>query len=529
MIWDVGHQTYGHKILTGRRDSFPTIRSFNGISGFPNRSESIYDTFGVGHASTSISAALGMAVASRLNGDERKVVAIIGDGASTAGLAFEGLNNAGTLKDTNLLIILNDNGMSISPNDTALEHYFASKEIFSDPLKASDYFYNTFGIRYFGPIDGNDLPSLLQTLKAVQNLPGPKLLHCKTVKGKGYAFAEHGNPAHWHAPGIFDPKTGETIAKANTNSKILKFQQVFGRTMVELAEKNEKIFAITPAMLNGSGLESFQAQFPERTFDVGIAEQHAATFAAGLATQGLTPFCCLYSTFLQRAYDQVIHDVAVQDLPVVFCIDRAGLVGHDGVTHQGVFDLASLRILPHFIVAAPMNESEFRNLLYTAQLSPKHPFGIRYPRGKGFQENWQTPFEEIPIGKGRKLNDGEDIALLTIGTVGNYAQEAVQQLKNDDIFVAHYDLRFVKPLDETLLQEVFSNYKHIITIEDGCVLGGFGSAVLEWSNAHHFMQPIKMLGIPDQFIQHGTQDELRHLCGFDTDGIVQAVKAILKK
>lgn len=564
LVWDVGHQAYGHKILTGRRDNFSSNRKFKGLSGFPNRNESIYDTFGVGHSSTSISAALGMAMAAKYKGeDDRKVVAVIGDGALTAGLAFEGMNHAG-VADTDLLIILNDNCMSIDPNVGALKEYLTdittsqtynkfkddiwkalgklpvgghfSREIASKIehsiksfVSKSSNLFEALKLRYFGPIDGHNLNKLVDTLNDLKNIPGPKLLHIITVKGKGYAQAES-DQTKWHAPGLFDKITGEIYKKKFDTVQPPKYQDVFGYTLIELAEKNSRIFGVTPAMPSGSSLKFMMEKMPDRAFDVGICEQHAVTLSAGMATQGMRVFCNIYSTFMQRAYDQVVHDVAIQDLPVVFCLDRAGLVGEDGPTHHGVYDIAYMRCIPNMIVSAPMNESELRNLMYTAQLdSTTHPFVIRYPRGEGVMPDWKTPFREIPIGKGRKLKDGRGMAILSIGHPGNFATAAIRSLRTEDIDPAHYDMRFVKPLDEEMLHEIFRKYHKIITVEDGCITGGFGSAILEFMSIHHYQAEIIMLGIPDIVVEHGSPKQLQHECGFDAESIYAAAKALYKK
>jgi len=563
LVWDVGHQAYGHKILTGRRDNFPTNRKYKGLSGFPKRSESEYDTFGVGHSSTSISAALGMAMAAKYKGEnERKVVAVIGDGAMTAGLAFEGLNHAG-VADADLLIVLNDNCMSIDPNVGALKEYLT--DITTSPTynKFRDEFWNLLGklpvgknfsrdiaskleasmkgmvskssnlfealnLRYFGPIDGHNITKLVDTLKDLRNIPGPKLLHIVTVKGKGYDLAEK-DQTKWHAPGLFDKVTGEIHKKKFDLPQAPKYQDVFGHTIIELAERNEKIFGITPAMPSGSSLKYMMEKMPHRAFDVGIAEQHAVTLSAGMATQGLKVFCNIYSSFMQRAYDQVVHDVAIQRLPVIFCLDRAGLVGDDGPTHHGCYDIPYMRCIPNMIVSAPMNESELRNLMYTAQLeSTKNPFVIRYPRGEGVMPEWKTEMKEIKIGTGRKLKDGNDIAILTLGHPGNFAASAIRDLKNDGLNPAHYDMRFAKPLDEEMLHEVFSRFDKIITVEDGTIVGGFGSAVLEFMNEHNYKAEIKMLGIPDHLVEHGTLKELHHECGYDAQAIKEAVLEMMK-
>ncbi|PTQ95831.1 1-deoxy-D-xylulose-5-phosphate synthase [Mucilaginibacter yixingensis] len=560
LVWDVGHQAYGHKILTGRRDVFHTNRVYHGISGFPKRSESEYDTFGVGHSSTSISAALGMAVASHYKGEtDRQHVAVIGDGAMTGGMAFEALNHAG-IESSNLLVILNDNCMSIDPNVGALKEYLADittsksynrfrddiayvlnklssvgpdafkyakkieKSIKGTILKQSNFF-EALKFRYFGPIDGHDVKHLAKVLRDLRDIPGPKLLHCVTVKGKGYALAEK-DQTKWHAPGLFDKITGEIKKTYYEKPQPPKYQDVFGHTIIELAEQNPKIMGITPAMPSGSSMNLMMKAMPNRAFDVGIAEQHAVTFSAGLATQGMVPFCNIYSSFMQRAYDQVIHDVAIQKLNVVFCLDRAGLVGADGGTHHGAYDLAFMRCIPNLTVSSPMNEEELRNLMYTAQLENAGPFVIRYPRGSGVMVDWKRPFKEIPVGKGRKICDGEEIAILTIGPIGNEAAKAITQLNAEGFYPAHYDIRFVKPLDETLLHEVFQKYSKVITIEDGCIEGGMGTAILEFMADNNYSARIVRLGIPDHVIEHGEQPELWAECGFDAAGIVHQVKAM---
>ena len=560
LVWDVGHQAYGHKILTGRKDRFHTNRIYKGISGFPKRSESEYDTFGVGHSSTSISGALGMAVASSYMGDENKQhIAVIGDGSMTAGLAFEGLNHAG-IENSNILVVLNDNCMSIDPNVGALKEYLtdiatshtynkvkddvwkllgkiskfgpnaqaiASKlenAMKSVLLKQSNYF-ESLNFRYFGPVDGHDVIHLSKVLNDLKDIPGPKILHCLTKKGKGYEPAEKGSPTKWHAPGLFDKNTGKIIKRVSSAPEPPKYQDVFGKTIVELAKENDKIMGVTPAMPTGCSLGIMMEEMPKRAFDVGIAEQHAVTFSAGLATQGMLPFCNIYSSFMQRAYDQVIHDVAIQNLNVVFCLDRGGLVGADGPTHHGVYDMAYFRCIPNMVVSAPMNEQELRNLMYTAQLPNKGPFSIRYPRGKGVMLDWQTPFEEIPIGKGRQITKGNEAAILTIGHVGNFVQEALSKL--DTYSIAHFDMRFVKPLDENLLHQVFKNYNKIITVEDGCIQGGFGSAVIEFMVDHNYNASIKRLGIPDKYIEHGTQAELWRECEYDVQAIIENVQKLI--
>ncbi len=558
LVWDVGHQAYGHKILTGRRDEFHTNRILNGLSGFPKRGESIFDTFGVGHSSTSISAALGMAVASHYKGeDDRQHVAVIGDGAMTAGMAFEALNHAG-IENSNLLVVLNDNNMAIDPNVGALKEYLTDittsksynrfrddiayvlnklsavgpdafkiakkieKSIKGTLLKQSNFF-EALKFRYFGPIDGHDVKHLAKVLRDLRDIPGPKLLHCITVKGKGYALAEK-DQTKWHAPGLFDKITGEIKKVVYDKPQPPKYQDVFGLSIIELAEQNPQIMGITPAMPSGCSLNLMMKAMPNRAFDVGIAEQHAVTFSAGLATQGLIPFCNIYSSFMQRAYDQVIHDVAIQNLNVVFCLDRAGFAGADGATHHGAYDLAYMRCIPNMTVSAPMNEEELRNLMYTAQLPDMGPFVIRYPRGNGVMIDWQRPFKAIPVGKGRKITDGEEIAILTIGAIGNEAVKAVSLLNQQGYYPAHYDLRFAKPLDAALLHEVFTNYTKVITVEDGCLQGGMGSAVLEWMADHKYNAEVMRLGIPDHIIEHGEQPELWAECGFDANGITAAVQ-----
>jgi 1-deoxy-D-xylulose-5-phosphate synthase len=563
LVWDVGHQAYGHKILTGRRDNFPTNRKYKGLSGFPKRSESEYDTFGVGHSSTSISAALGMAMAAKYKGEtDRKSIAVIGDGAMTAGLAFEAMNHAG-VADADLLIILNDNCMSIDPNVGALKEYLT--DITTSPTynKIRDEVWNLLGklpvgkkfsrdmaskleagmkgmvskssnlfealnLRYFGPIDGHNITKLVDTLKDLKNIPGPKLLHIVTVKGKGYDLAEK-DQTKWHAPGLFDKVTGEIHKKKFDLPQPPKYQDVFGYTIIELAENNDRIFGITPAMPSGSSLKYMMEKMPHRAFDVGIAEQHAVTLSAGMATQGMKVFCNIYSSFMQRAYDQVVHDVAIQKLPVIFCLDRAGLVGDDGPTHHGCYDIAYFRCIPNMIISAPMNESELRNLMYTAQLdSTKLPFVIRYPRGEGVMPEWKTEMKEIKIGTGRKLKEGTDIAILSLGHPGNFAAAAIRELKNDGLNPAHYDMRFAKPLDEELMHEVFNKFEKIITVEDGTVVGGFGSAVLEFMNQYNYSADIKILGIPDRLVEHGTPKELQRECGYDAEAIKAAVLEMMR-
>jgi 1-deoxy-D-xylulose-5-phosphate synthase len=563
LVWDVGHQAYGHKILTGRRERFHTNRLKGGMSGFPKRSESEFDTFGVGHSSTSISAALGMAVASKHKGEkDRQHIAVIGDGAMTAGLAFEGLNHAGFEKDANLLVVLNDNCMSIDPNVGALKEYLTdittshtynkvkdevwkllgkiskfgpdaqsvaskiSTALKSSLLKQSNLF-ESLNFRYFGPVDGHDVIGLAKVLEDLKDIPGPKILHCVTRKGAGYKYSEEGNPTKWHAPGVFNKETGEIVKIVPKSPQPPKYQDVFGHTIVELAEKNEKIVGVTPAMPSGCSLNIMMEAMPKRAFDVGIAEQHAVTFSAGMATQGLVPFCNIYSSFMQRAYDQVLHDVAIQNLNVVFCLDRGGLVGADGATHHGAYDLAYMRHIPNMVVSAPMNEAELRDLMYTAQQENMGPFSIRYPRGNGVMTEWKTVMKPIKVGTGRKLTIGEDIAILTIGHPGNFAQKAIDKLKETGASVAHYDMRFVKPIDEVMLHEVFSKFKKVITVEDGCLMGGFGSAVIEFMVDQGYSAEVVRLGIADEYVHHGTQEELWAQCGYDTDGIVKMVKKML--
>lgn len=568
LVWDVGHQAYGHKILTGRRDAFPSNRKYHGLSGFPKRSESEYDTFGVGHSSTSISAALGMAMASHYKGEkDRQHIAVIGDGAMTAGLPFEAMNHAGAEK-SNLLIILNDNNMSIDPNVGALKEYLTdittshtyndlrdnvwkalgklpigknfTREMASKMeaslkgmVSKSSNLFEALNLRYFGPIDGHNVTKLVDTLNDLKDIAGPKILHIKTVKGKGYELAEK-DQTLWHAPGLFDKVTGQIKKKVFDLPQPMKYQDVFGYTIIELAEKNEKIFGITPAMPSGCSLKYMMAAMPHRAFDVGIAEQHAVTVSAGMATQGMKVFCNIYSSFMQRAYDMVIHDVAIQKLPVVFCLDRAGLVGEDGPTHHGCYDIAYMRCVPNLIVSAPMNERELRNLMYTAQLeSTKLPIVIRYPRGEGVNAELQKdtmaaryPFEEIQIGKGRRLKDGEGVAILSFGHPGNFAAQAIRDVKAEGINPAHYDMRFAKPLDEELLHEVFGKFNKIITIEDGTIIGGFGSAVLEFMNEHGYKAAVKIMGIPDRLVEHGTPKELYNEIGLDANAIATELRAM---
>lgn len=557
LIWDVGHQAYGHKILTGRRERFHTNRKYKGISGFPKMSESEYDAFGVGHSSTSISAALGMAIAAKQKGEKRHVVAIIGDGAMTAGQAFEGLNNAGSSK-SDILVILNDNNIAIDPNVGALKEYLIDITTSKTYNKFKDKVWNALGIfgsrfgpktrtlaaqieaglkstlldksnlfegmnfRYFGPIDGHDVMHLARVLEDMKRIPGPKLLHCLTVKGKGFKQAEE-NQTTFHAPGKFDKNTGEIFVPKSGDIVSTPYQEVFGRTLLELARENDRIVGVTPAMPTGSSLCIMMEEMPDRTFDVGIAEQHAVTFSAGLASQGLIPYCNIYSSFMQRAYDQVIHDVALQDLHVVFCLDRGGLVGADGATHHGFFDIAFMRAIPNMVVCAPMDAPDLRNLLYTAQLEKnKGPFSIRYPRGSTRISEWRKPFEEIPVGKARCLKEGSDIAILTIGNPGNDVVEICDKLKNY-VDIEHWDMRFIAPLDQETLSHIFRKFKKVITIEDGILKGGFGSSVIEFMSDNGFQAEVKRLGIPDYFVEQGTQEELYTECGFDKESIEKVI------
>ena len=560
LVWDVGHQAYGHKILTGRKSHFHSNRVYGGLSGFPKRDESEFDAFGVGHSSTSISAALGMSIANQKEGKDRQHIAVIGDGAMTGGMAFEAMNHAG-VSNSNLIIVLNDNCMSIDPNVGALKEYLtdiSTSQIYNKfrdeawkilgkvskfgpnaqelvagvensiktfLLKESNLF-ESFNLRYFGPVDGHDVNHLVHVFNDLKQIPGPKILHCITKKGKGYEAAEK-NQTKWHAPGTFDKISGEIHKTSSLTPQPPKYQDVFGHTLVELADENPKIMGITPAMPSGSSMNIMMEAYPERSFDVGIAEQHAVTFSAGLATQGSIPFCNIYSTFMQRAYDQVIHDVCVQNLHVVFCLDRAGFAGADGPTHHGAYDIAFMRCIPNLVVSAPMDESELRNLMYTA-VHEGLPFCIRYPRGKGVLVDWKTPFSKIELGKGRTVKEGIDIALLTFGTVGNYALTACKELEKVGVNAALYDMRFVKPIDKALLHEVFKSYKHVVTVEDGCLMGGFGSAVAEFMVDHGYQVKLKRLGIPDRLVEHGTQLELHKECGFDPQGIFQAVVRILE-
>jgi len=561
LIWDVGHQAYAHKILTGRKDIFYTNRSYNGISGFPRISESEYDAFGTGHSSTSISAALGMAVAAELQGNiNQKHIAVIGDGSMTAGMAMEALNNAGVSK-ANLLVILNDNGIAIDKNVGGLSRYLTDittsraynklkdkiwwlmggktrygansravvkqigNAVKASLLKESNLF-EAFGFRYFGPVDGHDVVKLVHLMRDLQNIPGPKLLHVITVKGKGYEKAER-DQTLFHAPGIFDMETGE-LKETKCKNQPPKYQVVFGKTIIELAEMNKKIVGVTPAMPTGCSLNLMMAKMPERAFDVGIAEQHAVTFSAGMAASGMVPFCNIYSSFMQRAYDQVIHDVALQNLPVVFCLDRGGLVGEDGATHHGVYDLAYLRTIPNMTICSPMNEEELRNMMFTAQLEGMGPFAIRYPRGRGVMPQWKTAFKALPVGKGRAIREGKDVAIISIGPIGNTALDACLLMAGKGISAALYDIRFLKPIDNELLHAIFKSLDKIITIEDASVIGGLGSAVTEFASDNNYNNTtIHRLGIPDRFIEQGTLEELHHECGIDIEGICAAIKQII--
>lgn len=562
IVWDVGHQAYGHKILTGRRDAFRTLRQYKGISGFPNPKESEYDAFIAGHASNSISAALGMATAFEINNEPgRHVVAVIGDGAMTGGLAFEGLNNA-SANPNNLLIILNDNDMSIDNSVGGLSRYLVDITTsqtynkirydvyrklrklnlvsedrrenilrFNNSLKAlinrQHNLFEGFSIRYFGPVDGHDVNNLVQKLKDIKDMQGPKLLHLKTRKGKGFEPAEQ-SAIEWHAPGCFDKETGKRIIPARLNQPQL-YQDVFGHTLVELAEKDKRIVGITPAMPTGCSMGFMMKAFPDRAFDVGIAEGHAVTFSAGLAKEGMIPFCNIYSSFMQRGYDEVIHDVAILKLHVIFCLDRAGLVGEDGMTHHGAFDLAYLRPIPNLVISSPLNEIDLRNLMYTAYQTPDGPFVIRYPRGKGELENWQNTMELLPIGKGRQLHEGSDVAVLSIGSIGNEVIKAVKTAEKEGISVAHYDMIFLKPLDETLLHNIGKRFAHIITVENGTVIGGLGTAVAEFMCEHGYTPRIKRIGIPDAFIEHGSIPELFQQCGMDAESILKAIRQSRKR
>ncbi|MFA8451268.1 MAG: 1-deoxy-D-xylulose-5-phosphate synthase [Bacteroidales bacterium] len=561
LVWDVGHQAYGHKILTGRREAFMSNRKLHGLSGFPKMSESEYDSFGVGHSSTSISAVLGMAMAAKMQGDlNRQHIAVIGDGSMTGGMALEAINNAG-VSDTNILIILNDNGISIDKSVGALDGYLTSivtsptynriKDItwkvlgragrpgadsqrfvsqVENAIKGSilqkSNLFESFNIRYFGPVDGNNVNKMVRVLAALKKIRGPKILHIKTTKGKGLEEAEN-HQTQYHAPGVFDPQTGKIIKNGVEGPKPPKYQEVFGNTIVELAEKNASIVGITPAMPSGCSLNIMMQKMPERAFDVGIAEQHAVTFAAGLASSGMTPFCNIYSSFTQRAYDQVIHDVALQNLPVIMCLDRGGLVGEDGPTHHGAYDMSMFRTIPNLTICAPMNEHELRNMMYTAQLiDEKRPYVIRYPRGRGVKVDWKNTFERISIGKGRCLRKGKTVAIVSIGHPGNFVAEALNRLEQKGIHVSHYDMRFLKPIDENLLLEACENHDTIITVEDGSIIGGLGSAVMEFASDHHYKNTVFRLGIPDEFIEHGKLEELHKICGFDTDSIEHYVEAI---
>ena len=523
LIWDVGHQAYGHKILTGRRDQFHTNRQLHGISGFPKRSESEYDAFGVGHSSTSISAALGMAIAANLKGNlEQQHIAVIGDASIASGMAFEGLNHAG-VTNANLLVILNDNAIGIDPSVGALKNYLTAVKEGKNPRQNN--MMKSLNFDYSGPIDGHDIQAVIQELERLKKVKGPKFLHIITTKGKGLQQAEE-NQVQYHAPGKFNADTGEIIPKLEANLPP-KYQDVFGETILDLAQKNEKIIGITPAMPTGSSLKLMMDAFPKRAFDVGIAEQHAVTLAAGMATQGMVVFCNIYSTFLQRAYDQVIHDVALQNLPVIFCLDRAGLVGEDGATHHGVFDLAYLRCVPNMIVYAPKDEMALQNILYTAQLGLEHPIAIRYPRGRGQNSNWQTPYEKIEIGKAQCLKEGTQIAVLSNGTIGNNATIALENLKYPSA-IAHFDFAFVKPLDEALLHTIFSKFERIITIEDGVIKGGFGSAILEFAATNNYHSKIQLLGVSDKFVEQGTISELQQYCKIDVSSLTILFEELLK-
>lgn len=561
LVWDVGHQAYGHKILTGRRNVFHTNRVFGGISGFPKRSESEYDTFGVGHSSTSIGGALGMAIASSLKEEDRQHVAVIGDGSMTAGQAFEALNHAGDT-NANILVILNDNCMSIDPNVGALKRYLTDittsqtynsvkDEVWnllgkvsklgpnaqkmaqtmehamkSFVLEQSNYF-ESLNFRYFGPVDGHDVVHLAKTIKDLMDIPGPKILHCVTEKGHGYKPAMDGDTTKWHAPGLFNKNTGEIIRSNSSEPKPPKYQDVFGKTIIELAKQNDKIVGVTPAMPTGCSLKFMMEELPDRAFDVGIAEQHAVTFSAGMATQGMVPFCNIYSSFMQRAFDQVVHDVALQDLNVVLCLDRAGLVGADGPTHHGAYDLAFFRCIPKMIISSPMDEWELRNLMYTSQLENQGAFVIRYPRGNGVKVNWQSEMKEIKIGTARYLSKGEKVVVISLGHVGNMVEDVCKSYREQGVELGHVDLRFVKPLDKTLLLEVFNHYDSVITIEDGCIQGGMGSALLEFMAENNCLKPMTRLGVPDEFIEHGTQNELHKVCGYDQSGLEKAINKVL--
>lgn len=559
LVWDVGHQAYAHKILTGRRDRFCENRTMGGLSGFPNPSESPYDTFMAGHASNSISAALGMSIASELKGEQRKIVAVIGDASISGGLAFEGLNNV-SAHPNNMLIVLNDNDMSIDENVGALSAYMTKlttskrynniryklyqflrrRHIITDKgkglvlrfnnamkslLSGQQNIFEGLNIRYFGPFDGHDVVQLVKTFRDVKDMTGPKIVHLHTRKGKGYKPAEE-NPAVWHAPGKFNEETGERIV-GDTSGKPLKYQDVFGHTLVQLAKQNDRVVGITAAMPSGTSMSMLQEAMPERTFDVGISEGHAVTFSGGLAKDGMHPFCAIYSSFLQRGFDHIIHDVAIQHLPVTFCIDRAGLVGEDGVTHHGAYDLAYLSCIPGLTVSAPMDEHYLRHLMYTSQLEGKGPFAIRYPRGGGVKVDWECEMKELPVGKGRRLADGEQLAVLSIGTIGNEVQKALAMLKEKGIFVAHYDMIFLKPIDQAILEEVAAKYRHVITVEDGTVVGGLGSRVAQWMASRPQAPRITMLGIPDQFVHQGTVAQLKAQCGIDAASLYHSIESIL--
>ena len=522
LVWDVGHQAYGHKILTGRKSIFHTNRQLNGISGFPKRSESEYDTFGVGHSSTSISAALGMAIASQLKGENKHHIAVIGDASIASGMAFEGLNHAG-VTDANLLVILNDNAIGIDPSVGALKNYLTAVKEGKNP-KVNNMI-KSLNFDYSGPIDGHDIFALISELERLKKVKGPKFLHIITTKGKGLQKAEE-NQVKYHAPGKFDKITGEIHLKEESHLPP-KFQDVFGLTLVELAQQNEKIIGITPAMPTGSSLKFMMDAFPERAFDVGIAEQHAVTLSAGMVTQEMVVFCNIYSTFLQRAYDQVIHDVALQNLPVIFCLDRAGLVGEDGATHHGVFDLAYLRCIPNMIIFSPRNEIELRNMLYTAQLGLNHPIAIRYPRGRGEIVDWQKPFQKIEIGKATLLKKGSKTAILSNGFIGRNVTLAITEISNATLF-SHYDFSFVKPLDEELLHSIFKEYENIVTIEDGTIIGGFGSAIAEFKSKYKYKNDVQILGIPDQFIEQGTVEELQRFSEINVKSLVSILSTYRK-
>lgn len=561
IVWDVGHQAYGHKILTGRREKFTTLRKLHGISGFPNPNESEYDAFIAGHASNSISAAMGMSVASALRNEERHVIAVIGDGAMTGGLAFEGLNNAAA-NPNNLLIILNDNNMAIDNNVGGLSQYLVDittsqaynkmrydvykglRKIkliddsrrenilrFNNSLKAlltqQHNLFEGFSIRYFGPVDGHNVGYLVKLLNDIKDMQGPKLLHIKTVKGKGFKPAEQ-SATEWHAPGRFNKETGERIIVRKLNEP-QRYQDVFGHALVELAEKDERIVGITPAMPTGCSMTYMMKAFPKRAYDVGIAEGHAVTFSAGLAKEGMIPFCNIYSSFMQRAYDMIIHDVALQKLHMVICLDRAGLVGEDGATHHGVFDLAYLRPIPNLIIASPLNEWDLRNLMYTAYSAKEGTFVIRYPRGKGEKADWRNEMSVLPVGKGKKLKDGKDIAILSIGPVGNEALKAIEQVEKEGVSVALYDMIYLKPIDEELLHEVGKKFNRIVTVENGVIKGGLGTAVLEFMADNGYTPKVKRIGVPDRFIEHGSVPELFKLCGMDSESIAEVVKEMVKE